>query len=184
MDDIVSGYIKRFPAEAGRLAQLIEQVDGGEKLNDRRNFNGHVTGSGIVLSPDRQKVLLIYHKLFDRWQQPGGHWETDDEPDPLEAAKREVEEETSIQVAVYLPLDADHPLVPLDIDSHAVPARPQKDELVHIHHDFRYVFIAASEELHHQEAEVSAAAWFPLDAPEAQIIARAISKLPPVLANS
>lgn len=177
LDDVISGYIKIFPAESGQLAQLIEQVDNGEKMNDRRNFHGHVTGSGVVLSPDRSKLLLIYHRLFDRWQQPGGHWESDDEPNPLEAAKREVAEETGITISAYLPLNKDNPLIPLDIDSHSVPARPHKGEPVHIHHDFRYVFIAGGEELDHQEAEVSGAAWFSFDALEAQVISRAVSKL-------
>jgi len=177
LDDIVTQYIRQYPHEAAGLALLIDQLETQQKLNDRRNFNGHVTGSGIVLSADQTKILLIHHKGFNRWQQPGGHWESDDESDPLVVAEREVAEETGVRDLEYLPMDPAHPLVPVDIDTHEVPARPHKDEPDHWHHDFRYVFITTEQELTHQEAEVNAAGWFDLNAPESFIIRTVIDKL-------
>jgi 8-oxo-dGTP pyrophosphatase MutT (NUDIX family) len=176
IDDMLSAYAIIFPDERGGLALLHQQIAVQEKLNDRNNFHGHITGSAIILSPDKKKVLLIHHKLFNRWLQPGGHWETDEEASPLEAAQREGEEETGVKIAEYLNIDA-NPLVPIDIDTHEVPARPQKGEPVHYHHDIRYVFVAKTEELNHQEAEVNAAAWFDLNAPETKSVSRVIAKL-------
>jgi len=183
LSEILATYLELFPDEKTNLLRLWQQISDNEKLNDRRNFHGHITGSGVVLSPDKTQILLIHHKLFQVWQQPGGHWEADDEADPLAAARREVTEETGAAVADYLPLDSTHPLVPLDIDSHQVPARPEKDEPPHWHHDFRYVFISATEELSAQLQEVSGARWFPLLAPETQRIARVMKKLPNLLAS-
>ena len=177
IDDIVSAYIKLFPDERAKLALLVEQIAAEDVLNNRRNFSGHITGSAIVLSPDKKKVLLIHHKQFNRWMQPGGHWESDEEANPLEAAKREVVEETGVALAENVPVDPTQPLLPLIIDSHLVTARPERDEPAHFHHDFRYVFIAKSETLKHQAAEVNAAAWFDLDAPETDNIRSAITKL-------
>jgi 8-oxo-dGTP pyrophosphatase MutT (NUDIX family) len=173
---ILDRYLQIYPSERPQLALLRRQIKAAEKLDDRRNFNGHITGSAIVLSSDGKQILFIHHKLFDVWQQPGGHWETD-EPDPLEAAKREAEEETGVRLKSYEPLDSSAPLVPFDIDSHEVPARPQKDEPVHYHHDFRYVFTAEKTPLNPQEEEVSAAEWFKVDAPETNRIKRTMAKL-------
>lgn len=174
--EILKDYLKIFPEERPELKLLLDQVRGAEALNDRRNFRGHITGSAIILSPDKKKVLLIHHNFFKLWQQPGGHWETD-EPDPFEAARREALEETGVEIAKALSIDPKHPLVPLDINSHAVPARPAKDEPPHFHHDFRYVFMAANEKLAHQAAEVSAAAWYVLGDPTTSRVSRCIEKL-------
>lgn len=73
LHDILTDYLSIFPEEEGSLCRLQEQVEADELLNDRRNFNGHITGSAIILSPDRTRVLFIHHNLFKRWQQPGGH---------------------------------------------------------------------------------------------------------------
>lgn len=175
---IVEAYLQLFPDEVGRLELLEAQLKDHEALDDRTNFRGHITGSAIVLSPDRKKVLLIHHRRFERWQQPGGHWEHDEDSDPLTAASREAVEETAVVVAKQLPALMKQPLVPLDIDTHFIPEKPKyKPEPEHYHHDFRYVFVASSEKLQHQEAEVDGAAWFGLDAREADIIRRPIEKL-------
>jgi 8-oxo-dGTP pyrophosphatase MutT (NUDIX family) len=176
LDEVLQRYLIVFPEEEKNLSRLLQQIQNNERLNDRWNFKGHVTGSAIILLPDRSQVLLIHHKLFDRWQQPGGHWE-DDEANPLQAAQREGKEETGVQIAEYLPLLAGERLVPLDIDSHLVPARAHKNEPKHWHHDFRYVFVAASEAVTPQKAEVNAVRWFSLTASEPRFIGRAIDKL-------
>jgi 8-oxo-dGTP pyrophosphatase MutT (NUDIX family) len=177
LQETLDRYLDVYPAEKGSLDLLQEQLAAHETMNDRRNFRGHITGSAIVLSPDRSKILLIHHKAFNRWQQPGGHWENDDEANPREAAQREGEEETSVRIAEYLPIDATNPLVPLDIDSHQVHARPEKDEPDHVHHDWRYVFIAANTDLQPQVEEVNAAKWFDLDAHETEHVREIIRKL-------
>src|ERR1700733_10669537 len=103
LQEILDIYLEIFPEERDGLKLLLQQVREQQTLNDRRNFEGHIPGSAIVLSPDKTKVLVIYHKFFDTWQQPGGHWEAD-EADPRSAAWREAEEETGIQLARSLEL--------------------------------------------------------------------------------
>ncbi|HSW37295.1 MAG TPA: NUDIX domain-containing protein [Candidatus Saccharimonadales bacterium] len=176
LSDILDRYLKLFPEEKEELKLLAEQVKTGQDLNDRRNFHGHVTGSTIVLSNDRRRVLLIHHKSFNLWQQPGGHRESD-EPNPLEAARREAPEETGIQLGEYLAVDKTNPLVPIDIDTHLVPARPHKNEPDHYHHDFRYVFIAKSEDIEFDQKEVYGAGWFDLDDSQTERISGVIVKL-------
>jgi 8-oxo-dGTP pyrophosphatase MutT (NUDIX family) len=176
LDGLLKNYLDLFPEERADLKSLLAQLEVGELLNDRRNFHGHITASGIVLSADLTKILLIHHKLFKVWQQPGGHWEAG-ESSPLVAACREVIEETGIHLAYGVNILPDNPLVPLDINSHEVPARPQKDEPIHRHHDFRYLFIAKDKHLIHQKAEVNGAKWFDLHDPAAMRTGSCIPKL-------
>lgn len=130
-----------------------------------------------MLSPDKSKLLLIHHKRFNKWLQPGGHWEDDGEANPQEAAKREAIEETGIGSLTYVAIDPKHPLVPFDIGTHAILANPEKNEADHWHHDFRYVFVAGDLTLDHEAKEVNAAVWVDFDAPEAKNIPGIIAKL-------
>jgi 8-oxo-dGTP pyrophosphatase MutT (NUDIX family) len=47
---------------------------------------------------DDDKILLIYHKKFDKYIQPGGHIEGDEEP--YQTAIREVFEETGVTIEI------------------------------------------------------------------------------------
>lgn len=50
--------------------------------------------------------------------------------------------------------------LPVDIDSHLIPARPERGEPEHWHHDFRYVVRAAEgHEIRPDLAEVHGAEW-------------------------
>jgi 8-oxo-dGTP pyrophosphatase MutT (NUDIX family) len=40
----------------------------------------HVTGSAVVVSTDRRRVLLHKHKRLGMWLQPGGHIDPDELP--------------------------------------------------------------------------------------------------------
>ena len=146
MKAIVEKYLQIFPAETERLRQLtdfLRATSARAQLYDRKNFAGHITASGFILSPDRKKLALVKHKFLNRFLQPGGHVEPGD-PTVLAAAQREILEETSLQECRYLPFHADAAL-PLDIDTHPIPANPKKNEPPHPHHDFRFLFHAAGE---------------------------------------
>jgi 8-oxo-dGTP pyrophosphatase MutT (NUDIX family) len=166
LDEIIKKYVVRFPDDQDSLQVLQKQVSMDEKLNAPANYAGHVTGAAVVLSPDRTKILLVHHGVLQRWLQPGGHWEPDEDT-PLQAAQREAEEEAGVSIAHYLPIDADNPLVPIEISVHLIPERPARSQPAHYHHDFRYVFVAANEDLNRQVEEVNDVGWFAFDAPEA-----------------
>jgi 8-oxo-dGTP pyrophosphatase MutT (NUDIX family) len=116
---------------------------------DRRAFaTGHVTTSGLVLSPDGERVLLVFHPRLRRWLQPGGHLEASDS-DIATAARREVREETG----VGLDDGADPVLVGIDV--HDIPATPAEPR--HVHHDLVFAFLARDDES--ESVEALRAAW-------------------------
>lgn len=158
LQSILNNYKAIFEDESESLGLLTEQSNFEEDIFSRKNFVGHVTASGIILSLDRKQVLLIKHKVLDKFLQPGGH--IDPLESPLEAAKREINEETGFVDLEYLPFDYQNLNLPLDIDTHYIPANVKKAEEAHYHHDFRYCFVAKNiDNLRLELNEVSELKW-------------------------
>ena len=68
----------------------------------------HFTATGFVVHEDA--TLLHWHRKVKMWLPPGGHIEANE--DPVQAALREVEEETGVQVEVVptgTPIELDYP---------------------------------------------------------------------------
>ncbi|MAA79461.1 MAG: NUDIX hydrolase [Deltaproteobacteria bacterium] len=92
---------------------------------------GHFTASGFVRTYDFAYICLIFHPRFKKWIQPGGHLELGDE-DILEAAKREVLEETGLSNITW---DGT-----IRLDVHDVPTTSKQEG--HLHFDVQFGFIA------------------------------------------
>lgn len=136
---IIDVYFDKFESEKNDKHILLKQIKSEPaELDSRRNFNGHLTASALILNSDRTKVLLIKHKKLGLLLQPGGH--VDPNEDPLVACKREIFEELGLSNMRYLPLDINYLNLPIDIDTHYIPANIKKGEVEHYHHDFRYLF--------------------------------------------
>jgi 8-oxo-dGTP pyrophosphatase MutT (NUDIX family) len=140
-------------AEERTLAEMLLLARAPGDAFSRYVYDpGHFTASGFVVSPDGADVLLVHHRRFDRWLQPGGHVDPGD-TGVREAATREIAEETGVDG-----------LLPLrdgifDVDVHGV--RAHRGEPAHRHFDVRFVFRAATRDLVVAE-EVHDAAWVPI----------------------
>ncbi len=100
----------------------------------RSTQHGHITGSAAAVDATHQHVLLIWHEKLQRWLQPGGHCEPDQDADVPATALRELCEETGLapdQVQL-------HPQI-FDVDVHLIPARKQEPD--HWHYDVRFLFV-------------------------------------------
>jgi 8-oxo-dGTP pyrophosphatase MutT (NUDIX family) len=160
--DVLQAYHARFPDEIDRHEVFVAQLVADEDVSVRTNLCGHVTTSATVLNVQQDKVLLIYHRTFHKWLPPGGHYEA---PGSLwDSAVRETIEETGLRGIAPHPWTVDN-AVPIDIDTHPIPANPTKGEGPHLHHDFRFLAIASeAEALVPDLAEVSEARWAPIAA--------------------
>ena len=75
-------------------AELLRRLKSGEELYSRENRSAHLTAFAWVVSPDRQRVLMAYHNLYDSWAWLGGH--ADGDRDLLAVALRETREESGL----------------------------------------------------------------------------------------
>lgn len=73
---------------------MLRFIADNEDAFCRENQIAHMTASAWVVNPARDKVLMVYHRIFDSWSWTGGH--ADGERDLLAVALREVAEETGI----------------------------------------------------------------------------------------
>jgi 8-oxo-dGTP pyrophosphatase MutT (NUDIX family) len=151
------------------LQQLLQQFQASEQeliykkqflelLKHPRAFHrdylpGHITGSAWALNQDRTKVLLVHHAKLNRWLQPGGH--ADGDENVLAVALRELEEETGVKSV--------KPIVSgiFDIDIHPIPTR--KDFPQHDHYDVRFAFVANESEPLLVSEESHAVQWVQLN---------------------
>ncbi|MGF9758610.1 NUDIX domain-containing protein [Microvirga sp. 0TCS3.31] len=150
-------YAKAFNIPDERHDLLRRQIAIGDDIHSRGTFPGHVTTSAFILDEAGERILLIHHRSLDRWLQPGGHYEAPE--DLAVSGLREAVEETGME---GLALDPWHRTsgLPVDIDSHRIPARPERGEPEHWHHDIRYV-VRAEEggAVRPDLREVHGAAW-------------------------
>ncbi len=87
--------------EARDREEILRRLASGEPLLARENASAHLTASGWVVSPDRRRVLLAYHNLYDSWAWLGGH--ADGERDLRATALREVREESGAEARPVTP---------------------------------------------------------------------------------
>jgi 8-oxo-dGTP pyrophosphatase MutT (NUDIX family) len=144
---------------------LSRRILDSENPFSRSNQLGHITGSGLVIKDG--KALLIFHPYIKQWFQPGGH--IDDGEFPIEAAIREVYEETGI-----LCESIEGQLDPVDIDLHEIPANPKKGEGAHLHIDLLFILQVIEEQ---DSPEDIQKAWVPFDQITSPRIKRALQKL-------
>ncbi len=141
MSDYIKGLFKRylikFPHERPRLEQLKTQLEKrGQDIYSRANMQGHLTASALLIDDD-ERALLIHHKFLDIWIQPGGHLDKDEWP--YKGALREFQEETGFEGVSMWDWHESNANIPIDLDTHAIPANESKQEGEHFHHDFLYV---------------------------------------------
>ena len=87
--------------EEADCAELLRRLGQGEDLWMRENRSAHLTASGWIVSPERDRVLMAYHNLYQSWAWLGGH--ADGEADLLSVALREANEESGVLAAPVSP---------------------------------------------------------------------------------
>lgn len=151
--DVAAAYLRRFPEDEARVGMLTLMLESGRSVVGRQRLPGHVTAAAVVQSAPGE-VLVVRHKTLDLWLIPGGHVEEDDTT--LEqTARRELAEE----VGLVLGEEALRQDLPIDLDTHVIPANSPRGEPTHWHFDFRFWYAADAATLSLDASEVSGAEW-------------------------
>lgn len=151
--------------EAAMVSDGLSFMAGHPDCLVRTCLSGHLTGSAWIVSPARDRVLLVHHRKLDRWLQPGGH--ADGDSDLAAVALRETSEETGLAAARLVSPEI------FDFDRHWIPARG--DEPGHWHYDFRFLIEADPEAPLLISEESNELKWFALE--EVEAVARGGSLL-------
>ena len=146
-------YNTPFLEEADFIPRFISLISNFPNCFDRSLITGHITASAWIVDSFSESALLIHHKKLDRWLQPGGH--TDGNEDTLSTACREAHEETGISTLVVYSSSI------FDLDIHLIPAREKIQ--AHLHYDIRYLCVADRHESLLNSHEINELAWLPLD---------------------
>ena len=97
----IESFVPLTEQEAEAKQELLKLVQKYDKeILSRECEAGHITCSGLVLSPDLKKTLMAYHLIYQSVGWLGGH--ADGEEDLSGVAFREVQEETSVQKVYFL----------------------------------------------------------------------------------
>ena len=158
--NILSNYLELFPKEQKRQLIFKNYVETHNDIEiiDWNNFNGHIVTGGFIYAKEENKFLVLHHKDLNIDIYPGGHIDGTDK-NPLEAAIREVHEETGIYDLTQLKI-CKNKLVPIDIDTHKVPYNKRLNLPEHYHFDFRYLFVIDKiEEVKIDEEEANNYKW-------------------------
>ena len=168
MKDIITTvldiYLKQFPQEQERQLKLKKYLEthNDKEINDWNNFDGHAVAGGFIYAIKEKKILLLHHKDLNMFVYPGGHIDKTDKT-PLEAAVREITEETGLENLKQIKI-IENELVPIDIDTHTISYNQRLNLPEHYHFDFRYLFtIKEIENIKIDTEESSCYKWINID---------------------
>ncbi len=159
----LDSYLQYFKDEKRRQEVLSNYLKGhnDKEIRDWNNFDGHVVASGFLYAKKEKRFLCLYHKDLKMYLYPGGHIEEIDKT-VLEAAKREVYEETGIEHLE--PFIFSNKVLPIDIDTHIIPCNERLNLPSHYHFDFRYLFfIEKIEEINIDREEHESYKWIDIN---------------------
>lgn len=148
----IRAYIPRCEQEKGDKAWTLDFLAAHADAFDRTNRQAHMTASAWILNPDRTKVAMCYHNIYNSWSWTGGH--ADGERDLLAVAMREAEEETGVRC---------HPLAEgiFSLENLAVEGHVKRGVWVcaHVHMNVTYLLQAEEDTLRPKPDENKAVRW-------------------------
>jgi len=150
--DLLKNYQSNFQEEAACIDRFLHLLQSN-RCYYRDHLPGHLTASAWIVNPENTHTLLVHHAKLNRWLQPGGH--ADGDEDLLNVAQKEMHEETGLD---QLPLLAN---TIFDLDIHPIPARSNFPE--HLHYDVRFAFVASMQQEIKISDESNDLRWIALD---------------------
>ena len=147
-------YQTPFPEEKKFIHDFLTLLNDEADCFKRTLKTGHVTGSSWIVNNTKDQALLTHHKKLNKWLQPGGH--ADGNENIVSVAEKEAKEETGLSSLVLLSPDI------FDIDIHLIPSNAKEEK--HFHYDIRYIFEADNKETLIISNESKQLKWIPFSA--------------------
>lgn len=145
-------YFDRHPIERTGLDCLESAISLGSQVFDRNCLPHHWTASAWILETSCRETLVIFHRKLQRWIQPGGH--ADGDENLPRVALREAREETGLG---SLRIDSEE-----IFDFGVTPIPAHNNFPAHTHLDVRFLVWADRDEPIVESAESAGARWVPL----------------------
>lgn len=172
--EIFENYTSDIEQEVYDKKRILEAYDKyGDKLFYRESEMMHFTSSSMIINKNRDKVLMVYHNIYDSYSWTGGH--NDGDMDFLNVALKEAKEETSLSELKVLSDD------PCSIEVLPVKAHVKRGKYVgaHLHLNVSFLFEADENAyVHIKEDENSRIRWIPIKDLEKNISISDIEMLP------
>lgn len=153
----ITSFQSDIPQEIADKALFLEFMQRHGDCLLRSNRIAHFSASAWILNEHRDKVLMVYHNIYQSFSWTGGH--ADGSADLKALAMREAQEETGISAL--------RPLLPdiFSLESLTVDGHIKNGAYVssHLHLNVTYLFEASeAEALRANPSENSAVQWIPI----------------------
>ncbi len=149
---------KQYNEQEGADIKFFITCEEKEQILTRDNSLCHLCSSAFIINKAHDKVLCIYHNIYNSWCWVGGHADGDD--DMLYVAMKETREETSLENFRTL---SD---MPIAVDSLPVASHYKRGKFIpaHTHLSIAYLFEAdENEAVKILEDENSNIGWLTFD---------------------
>ncbi|AYG00976.1 NUDIX hydrolase [Lactococcus allomyrinae] len=154
---LLENFVPRGEQEISDLKIFRESAKDSRNLT--RDSIAHFTASAFVLNEKHDKILGIFHKIYQSWGWMGGH--ADGDVDLLRVAQKEVHEESGLAELKILSEQ------PISIENGPVAGHFHRTHgyvSAHIHLNVTFLFEADEKALlHKNEEETAGVAWIPID---------------------
>ncbi|MBR5329429.1 MAG: NUDIX hydrolase [Firmicutes bacterium] len=155
---IIQDFVPCCEQEQSDRETMLFYLDRGDDLLTRENKRMHFTSSAWVMNPERTKVLMVHHNIYNAWSWIGGH--ADGCGDLFAVAQKELEEETGVSNAVAV---GDGPIT---LEMIGVQSHEKKGKYIapHIHLNVTYLFeVVEDVAIRVKEDENSGVMWRTID---------------------
>lgn len=155
--DMISEYQPQSEQESVDQRVMLDYIAlEGDRVLTRECQLAHITSSGFIVNPPRNKALLAHHNILNTWAWTGGH--ADGEGNLLAVALREAREETGV-----VEIDPCSPQI-ASVDILPVPSHIKRGRYVpaHLHLSVAYLLVCSEDQpLRPKADENTAVGWHP-----------------------
>lgn len=154
----IKEYIPYNEQEEKDKQLMLKWIDSFEDMLTRKNEFAHFVTSAWVVNEKKDKILMIYHNIYNSWSWIGGH--ADGEENLLEVATREVKEETGVKQVT--PISDE--ILSLEIGTVNGHRKHGKYVSSHLHLNLTFLLeVSEKEELRIKEDENSGVQWMTIE---------------------